>query len=135
VLCRLDGCRWGAHTRNAAEVVVWDTKTGRRVEGKLSVANAPTAKSVYLSPNGRFLVVSQSALPTPRLVVTDTTTSKTILDATWTGGAVHFTADSARVLVAEQSGRCRWFRLPSGEADGEWVLAKPEMGIAHEITS
>jgi len=35
-------------------------------------------------------------------------------------GRALFTADSSRVLTADDAGSFRWFKLPKGEADGSW---------------
>jgi hypothetical protein len=50
----------------------------------------------------------------------DTKTGKTLLKFDWKLGSIHFAADSSRVLIVEQSGIGRWFKLPSGELDNEW---------------
>ena len=52
----------------------------------------------------------------------DNTTGKFVREFDWVRGKVFFTADSARVLVAEGQGRYRWFKLPSGEREREWTL-------------
>lgn len=44
-----------------------------------------------------------------------------------------FTADSSRVLVAEWAGRCRWFKLPSGEPAGGFNLGPPPAGRKHNF--
>ncbi|HUR55265.1 MAG TPA: hypothetical protein VMZ71_14115, partial [Gemmataceae bacterium] len=74
----------------------------------------------------------QTNLP---LVAVDTTTGKKVVDTTWASGSVHFTADSSRVLVAERSGRCRWFKLSNGDEDGGWVFPNPGPAHAHEFYS
>jgi hypothetical protein len=66
------------------------------------------------------------------LRVFDLERNKTILSRDWTGGSCHFTADSSRVLVAENNGRCRWYKLPSGEAEGGWDLGFPTVGF-HDV--
>ena len=80
------------------------------------------------SPDGRFLAVARFGTPQApapfRLF--EAASGKAVLAFDWAGGSVHFTADSARVLVADARGPCRWFQLPSGRADGEWRLPPPD---------
>jgi len=67
--------------------------------------------------------------------IIDAKTQKPIRLLTWKGGNAHFTADSSRLLLAEWSGRCRWFKLPSGEDDGSWDLGLPPEGRTHWVGS
>jgi hypothetical protein len=114
-------------------VKVWDVK-GDRAEDPIPVPDIPAGperhnfRHVRLSPDGKFLAAGrrgfgQAPQPLP-LRIFDTATRKTVVSTDWTGGSVYFTADASRVLVAEAGGRCRWFKLPSGEPDGEWRVPK-----------
>jgi len=76
---------------------------------------------VALSRRGKWLnaVTSAERYTTP-LRIRDTNTGKDILSTEWQSGSVLFNADSSRVLVVDNFGRGQWFKLPGGEADGEW---------------
>src|SRR5262249_58416736 len=93
-------------------------------------------RTVWMSPDGKFMAVARLATPEAPapLRVLEVATQKAVVSMDWTGGTVHFTADSSRVLVAEAGGKCRWFKLPSGEPDGEWELPKPEGGRPPRVT-
>ena len=153
---KLDGLRWdgagdlyvlpggriGFHYRTDQTVAVWDLKAGKAGD-PIAVPDLPLGpdrrnhRSVWLSPDGKFLAVARNATPqaTAPLRVCEVATGKALVSLDWEGGAVHFTADSARVLVAEAGGKCRWFKLPSGEASDRWELPKPEGGLSPRVTA
>ena len=110
-------------------VAVWNVKVGK-ADDPLPVPDVPPGpdkqnrRQARPSPDGKFMAVarySPTRAPAPFRVF-DLATGKAVVATEWTGGNVYFTADSSRVFVNEASGRCRWFKLPSGEADGEWDL-------------
>ena len=121
----------------------WDASTGKNV-GDLTVPEIPPGAGqarfvrVYPSPNGKFLAVARGGIPAsdnPEVPfqVYEASTSRLLFSTTWKGGSAHFTGDSARLLVAEWSGRFRWFKLPSGESDGGWDLGTPPQGRRHVV--
>jgi len=125
------------------EVLVWDANTGKNLraiavpEIPPGAGNAKFAR-VWLSPDGKYLAVGRSGSPAADnpdvpLQVFDTSSNRLILSTTWKGGSAHFTTDSTRVLLAEWPGRCRWFKLPSCEADGGWDLGVPPAGRRHTV--
>jgi hypothetical protein len=140
---RADAGRLGTVSSAADAVRLWDAGTGRPA-GDLPVSGIPPGAGnakflrACLAPDGRFLAVGRAGHPVADnpdvpFRVFDTAAHKALLSMDWKGGSAHFTADSARVLVAEWSGRCRWFKLPSGEADGEWDLGPPPAGRKHLV--
>ena len=139
----LDRGRIGTLTTKTDEVRLWDGTTGNDA-GKIAVPDIPAgagnAKSLraVLSPNGKYLALGRSGTPVadnPEVPfrVFDTETNKVLVSTTWKGGSAFFTADSARLLVAEWPGRVRWFKLPSGEADGGFDLGPPHVGQRHMV--
>ena len=120
-----------ASQKSATELVLWDGRSGQEV-GKLVVPELPpggemTHVRLTPSPNGAFVVSGWQTLPRPNnpavpLRVFNVADKKAVVETEWRGGGVFFTADSSRVLVAEHSGRCRWFKLPDGTVDREWQL-------------
>jgi WD40 repeat protein len=139
----LTGSRVGILNRNETEVTVWDLKAGKAGD-PIRVPEIPPGpdrhnyRYAHLSPDAKFLVVGRRGVGAPAdgvpLRVFDVATGKAVVSSDWAGGTVHFTADSSRVLVAESNGRGRWFKLPSGEADGRWELPGA-VGRASEFTS
>ena len=138
----LDGNRVGTLASKAAEIAIWDVKSWKET-GRIPIPEIPAGvgeaihAKAFLSPNGKYLAVGRSGLPRATypdgpLRVFDTTTNKEVLSLDWKGGTIHFTSDSSRVLVAEWAGRFRWFKLPSGEADGGWELPAPVAPRRHD---
>ncbi len=88
---------------------------------------------ITISPDTRYIAAGRrssvqtrppgggeaTAVKSPFQLV-DTSNGKQILSFDWITGSVHFTADARRVLVYENYGRARWFKLPSGEPETEW---------------
>jgi len=77
-----------------------------------------------VSPSGRYTVAArreffQAVEPGP-LRLLDTTTGKEVVKTGWKGGRILFTADESRVLILNGLGKATWYKLPSGDADGEW---------------
>ena len=108
----------------AGPLQIWNPRTGKEAASLDRILNGPVHVSV--SPNGRYLAAAQRvARPDDEgtLKLQDTTTGKPVLDLKCARAAVSFTADSSRVLVAERTGRCRWFKLPSGESDADWTVS------------
>lgn len=140
---RVEGLRWsgpgdvfvlhsghvGYHYRTEPAITVWNLQTGKGGDAIPVPAIPPgpdrtNARQVFLSPNAKLLAVGRTAktgAPAPFRVI-DLASGEVRVSFDWTGGVVHFTPDSSRVLVSEASGRCRWFKLPSGEEDGGWNL-------------
>ena len=115
---------WADHAR---EIVVWDTAAGKPTSCPFPQAGG---RHPYLSvaPNGRYALVGAASDPgrgevpeTPFLVV-DVINKKELFSKTWRTGTALFTADSSRVLVVDDTGSFRWFKLPRGEADESWSL-------------
>jgi hypothetical protein len=140
---KLDGGRVGSVTQSMTEVRVWDAKTGKE-EAAIDIPAIPpgsgNAKALraVLSPNGKYLAVGRAGVavadnPDVPLRVFDAAANKELVTTTWKGGSMHFTADSSRLLVAEWSGKCRWFKLPSGAPDGGWDFGPPPPGQRHLV--
>jgi hypothetical protein len=87
-----------------------------------------------VSPGGRYSVAARKEVGRPApagpLRILDTTTGKEVLKADWNGGRILFTADDSRVFVLNGLGKAAWYKLPSGEADGEWGTG---VGIQAEL--
>jgi serine/threonine protein kinase len=140
----LDGKRVGLTNSRAEEVLVWDEKTGQDL-ARLMIPHAPqpvvgvaTGLRIYIAPNARCAVAARylgpSVKPEPFPVrVIDLDKKQVLTELTWSGGRVHFTADSARVLIADYQGRCTWIKLPSGTIDRQWVHP-PGGERPHEVT-
>jgi hypothetical protein len=119
-----------------AKQATWDTRTGERVEDvkfpelpPIPLNGRGHAGITYaVSPGGRYTVAARKealrpAIPGP-LRILDTTTGKEVVSAAWNGGRVVFTADESRVLVLDGLRKATWYKLPSGEADGEWLTGE-----------
>jgi hypothetical protein len=138
----LPGGKIGFHYRTAQAVGVWDAKEGKPGE-PITVPDIPLGpdrknhRSVWLSSDAKFMAVGRNATPQAKapLQVFELGKEKPAVSITWSGGSVHFTHDAGRVLVAESGGRCRWFKLPSGEADGGWELPQANGVQSPQITS
>ncbi|HEY1190707.1 MAG TPA: hypothetical protein VGE74_23955, partial [Gemmata sp.] len=138
----LDEGRLGTLAPGAAEVRVWDGTTGRLmlkypVPNLAPGAGGATALLTALAPNEKHIAVARAGppaltYPDVPFKVFDTTNKKEELATDWKGGSVHFTND--RVLLAEWSGRCRWFQLPAGAPAEAWTL-DPVPGRPHRVTS
>jgi hypothetical protein len=137
----LAGGRVGVLNSQEREIAVWDLKAGKVLE-RVEVPEIPDGHNLRrarLSPDGKFLAVGRRPRGAPGdplpLRIFDAKTKKAVVSTDWTGGTIHFTADSSRVLVAESGGRCRWFKLPSGEADGGFDLGRPGPAREQEVNS
>ncbi|MDB5308311.1 MAG: hypothetical protein JWO38_2513 [Gemmataceae bacterium] len=135
----LDTDRFAAYIGPNPEnlIVAWHARTGLKA-GRVTVPDFPGTELfnlLKLSPDGRFLAVGRDqpvrknptepnktgADPAPFRVF-DATAGRALVSLEAFHASAHFTSDSARVLVAEWTGRFRWFKLPSGEPDGEWTF-------------
>ncbi|MBN9523108.1 hypothetical protein J0H58_32110, partial [bacterium] len=127
------------------DIPLLDPGRARRLADPLPLPELPdfrgadTATYVRLSADRRYLAAGRrhlaaalgGALP---VRVADRATEKVVVSTEWGGGTVHFTADGTRVLLAEHSGRCRWFKLPTGEPDGAFDLPRGIGGRNPEVT-
>lgn len=114
----------------AKSTALWDTKTGKRVDEvtfpelpPLPAGKGHAGLTHVVSPTGRYTVAARREVAVPGggpLRVLDTTTGKEVVSGSWGNGHVAFTADESRVLVLDGLGRATWYKLPSGEPDGEW---------------
>src|SRR5262249_32220885 len=135
-----DGKAWSA-TRLGTVITVWNVATGRSTDS-LKLPELPRAleqgRVHPVSPAGRSLVYARRGVfrggangprhdPAPFRLL-DTRTNKEVLSFDWPGGSACFTADSGHVLLFEAEGRGRWFKLPSGEPEGEWQFVGPPGG-------
>jgi WD40 repeat protein len=130
-------------------VHVWDAATDNasviKVPPVPEVGGMRTRMTVKVSPNGRFVAASRTSSgiePGPAgrakpetvpLQITDVTSGQPVVALDWLSGSVHFTADSARVLVVDATARFRWFKLPSGQPDGEWSYDKEPSYFASDV--
>ena len=140
VVFALDRGRVATLAPASDEFQLWDAN-GKEA-GKVSIPDIPAGSGnakrlrVTLSPDGRYIAVGRAGTPAgdnPDVPfrVFDAATGKPIISTTWKGGTPMFASDSARVCVAEWAGRVRWFKLPSGEADGGFDLGAPPGGRRH----
>ena len=135
------GGRLGLYSRTDPTVAVWNLKRGKADE-PIPVPDIPPGRdrqnqqSVWLSSDEKYMAVARSAIPKAPapLQVFEVATGKALIATEWPGGVVHFTTDPARVLIIEAGGRFRWFKLPTGEPDGEWQLPKPEGGAPAQLS-
>jgi WD40 repeat protein len=138
----LPGGKLGFHYRTAQTVSVWDPKEGKAGE-PITVPDIPLGpdrknhRSIWLSADAKFMAVARNATPQAKapLKVFDLANQNQVVTIAWTGGSVYFTSDASRVLIAESGGRCRWFKLPTGEADDKWELPQADGVQAPQITS
>ncbi len=95
--------------------------------------------SVSFSPDGRFVAVWENGIPRDGKIdplpfrVYAVPADTEVVKGTWTGGSIHFTGDSSRVLVSEGTGKFRWYKLPSGEANGECNVAKELLSTTSRV--
>lgn len=105
-------------------LVVWDTSTGK--SSVIPFTNPGNGvPSLHYSANGRYVSIGdpregKKGGPETPFRLLDTKTGKTIISMDWHNGRVLFTSDSSRVLTVDSSDRFRWFKLPTGQADGGW---------------
>jgi hypothetical protein len=135
--------RFGTIASKWDDIEIWDSKTGKLSE-RLSVPTIPAGPAnaaglhVALSQNKKYVAIGRVGMPStdypdmPFRVV-EAATRKVLVSVDWRGGSAHFTADSSRVLVAEWTGRARWFKLPSGEQDGGWDFGPPQVGRINAV--
>ncbi len=144
----LENDRFGTLALKRDDFVIWDAKTGQ-LSSRLTVpsinAGPANANELYvaLARNKKYVAVARtgnpgSGHPDLPLKVVEGATRKVLVPIDWHGGSVHFTKDSSRVLIAEWTGRSRWFKLPSGEQDGGWDFSPPPDGriqTVHDISA
>jgi hypothetical protein len=144
-LSSLEDKRVAAYFAKSGEMTVWDEKTGQELK-KIAIPHSPPAGTtpaslrVQLSPNAKFAVAAwqrgilakDDEFP---LRVIDLEKQMVLTELKWTGGQIHFTADSSRVLIADFKGQCSWVKLPSGEIEPQWTLPAPVSPRYHEVTS
>lgn len=148
VFCPMDNDRVARYEPDDTEMWTWDVKTGKRGEKFLipslsipSGAGDAKQKVAWVSPNGRYLAVAlhapgQKVHPeVPFRIYTADKAAKPIVETTWTGGTVHFTTDSTRMLVAEYNGRFRWFTLAEKADPQEWKYPPRPDKRLHIVTS
>jgi hypothetical protein len=88
----------------------------------------PAGVEYQVSPDGRYVFAGQrgfqrgvTSTPAPYRVV-EAGTGNVVASGDWAFGTVRFTADGARVLMAETSGRVRWVSLKTGGTEAEWAF-------------
>lgn len=106
------------------ELVQWDALYGKATRIPIPQVS-PGLITTEMSSNGRYIAAggrkaTKSKTPESPFRVIDQKTNKTLVSFDWENGTAHFTPNASRVLVHEANGRFRWFKLPSGAADGEW---------------
>ncbi len=119
----LDGGKFAFQTETDRELLLWDPALGLPRPRAFTPSARPGVPVMSVSPNGRYLTVGAArGGPAEPLQVTDTTLNKTV-PVPWAGGTTAFTADSSRLLVADDAGKVRWHRLPGCAPDGDgWAL-------------
>ena len=132
----LDKERFATLTANRDDFEIWESRTGKLSE-RLTVPSIPAGPAkagdryITLSQNQKYIALGRVGVPDTDyplmpFKVVEAATRKTLVNTEWHGGAAYFTADSSRVLVAEWTGRMRWFKLPSGAEDGGWDFGPPQ---------
>ncbi|HSQ54166.1 MAG TPA: hypothetical protein VLM40_00345, partial [Gemmata sp.] len=115
---------------------IWDSKARKSIEPLKPFERLSRVRgNSFVSRDIRYLafgVMGAQNTPAP-FMLADLGTGKTVLDFDCVWGQALFPADSRRVLVTERSGNCRWFKLPSGEPDGEWSYRPRATGSAGPI--
>jgi len=129
----LDKGKIGFQTRGGSnreqQLAVWDPATG-----KFSSTSFPTAgpgfQELYVPSNLRYYAVlnGQGRDVEAPFKIFDAKTNKAIVSLETKGARAYFTPDASRVLVGDNYDRFRWFKLPSGQLDGEWKYDR-ENGI------
>jgi serine/threonine protein kinase len=137
----MDGSKFGFTDRYPDwQLHVWDAAQNKGstidIPPTPQIGQYRTAGTVRVSTNGRFMVTGRGspglepgppAKEKPQIVplkVTDLSTGKAVVTLNWLSGTAHFTADSNRVLTLDATAQFRWFKLPSGQPDGEWTFGK-----------
>lgn len=119
------------------ELVLWEA-----LSGKTSRIPIPQVfngiPSLELSIDGRYIacggrVGAKNKSPESPFRVIDGKTSKTVLSMDWENGSAYFTETASRVLVHDAVNRFRWFKLPSGQIDGEWRLGPEQPGFPAKV--
>lgn len=140
----LDSGRFGTVTSKRDDIEIWDAKNGKLIE-RVTVPSIPPGPAnavgqfVALSRNKKYVASGRAGPPNldyPDLPfkIVESATRKVLVPEPWRGGLVHFTADGSRVLIAEWIGRCRWFRLPSGEQEDDgWDFSSPFDERIHDV--
>ena len=128
-LSPLPGGRVAAHARGKS-LLVWDALTGGAAT---TVALPEVGSSVSgtfgggLSQDGRYAWAAAfgNAAKPGTLWVNDARTGANLLKAP-NGDVAFFTADGARTLIGDRStGAFRWYKLPTGRADGDLTFPPP----------
>ncbi|MBN9523155.1 hypothetical protein J0H58_32345, partial [bacterium] len=132
---------------------IWDVRKGTRLPDLLPGPLAPGGRidatgrlhgpdRVELSPDGRYVFAANFAAANGRgwgtapYLLTEAATRLVVRTGQWPSGDVRFTADGARLLVTESSGRTYWLRLPGGQVEAEWVYpANPEGNRIHGLSA
>jgi hypothetical protein len=134
----LEGGRFAYQNSLDKQVTVWDPAK-KTIEVRPFEAPADLAGRrafVRVSPNGRYLAVSAPGAgpnresPETQLRILDAT-NQAVVAVNWRPGAVLFTADSSRALVAEDTGAFRWYDLANGGVGGDgwsWGLKSNGFG-------
>jgi WD40 repeat protein len=127
-LSPLDGGRIGVHFYAADAITVWETDTGKELPKVKVPLGGGQGIRHGLSRDGRYVWSAQVGFTGPnarpgKFRLDDVRDGKTVLDLDTSAAAAFFTRDLSRVLVERDGGRFKWFKLPSGEADGgEWEV-------------
>ncbi len=138
------GGRGEAVGADVRDIPVIDPGRARRLAAPIPLPDLPdfrgadTATYVRLSADRRYLAAGRRHLAAGGGVlpvrVLDRATEKVVVSTEWGGGTIHFTADGTRVLLADHSGRGRWFKLPTGEPGGAFDLPRGAGGRTPEVT-
>jgi hypothetical protein len=98
---------------------------------------------VSVSPNERYVALGDPAykpgvetmFKSSRLQVIDLVAKKDAVAIDWQVGTTLFTADSSRILVVDNTGRFRWFKLADGAPAGEWTFGLKARAVnAQEVS-
>lgn len=129
----LDGDRVAVFGSPLKSPALWDAKTGAALSPLLAQNPLPpdalaTGTECQLSPDGKFAFVGNQGwsrtgtFGPAQYRVVEVATGKVLAGGEWRFGGARFTADGARMLMVESTGRVRWVKIPSGEVEVEWAF-------------
>jgi hypothetical protein len=129
----LDNGRFAPGVVRGATLPVWDPRDGKVVR-ELPAAGLPEGGQVFVSPSGKYLAATTTAADgQDTLKVKSTDPERVILDLKWARGTVYFTDDDTRVMVAESTGKVRWYKLPDETPTREWSFDPKALGTGAGI--
>lgn len=113
-------------------LILWDVTAGKVSRTAPYLMAGASAPLLQLSPDARYVTVWETKTQDGKLVdspvtVNELKTGKSVLSTEWRSGHAFYTADATKVLLQDRD-RFRWFKLPSGQPDGDWKLNPDPVG-------